>query len=245
MDSLHTRSTAMTALLAKVTPDAENFIEHTEVFKVNCLNGYSLAVALEDPVFYQALINSDLLLCDGVLVKLLCQIITKRKVNRLTGPDFAEAYISRHNHRFLFLGATDDILNQLVPAVQRSSNAEILVHAPKFVDRISDSFVNETAHLINDLGPTTVFLGLTAPKQEILAEQLEKQTLVKNYIQVGAFFEFKAGTLKRAPVWVSTIGFEWLWRFMKQPQKIGYRILTLRKVLFALAEYLFLEACKR
>ena len=244
MDSLHTRSTAMTTLLEKVTPNAENFIEHTEICKVNCLNGYSLAVALDDPVFYQALINSDVLLCDGVLVKLLCQIITKRKVNRLTGPDFAEAYISRHNHRFLFLGATDNVLNRLLPAVQRSSDAEVFGHAPKFVTRISDSFVRETAQIVNDINPITVFLGLTAPKQEILAEQLAKQTLAKNYIQVGAFFDFKAGTVKRAPVWISTIGFEWLWRFMKQPRKIGYRILATRKVLFALTEYLFLKARK-
>ena len=36
-------------------------------------------------------------------------------------------------------------------------------------------------------------------------------------LQFGATINFQAGTVKRAPLWVRRIGFEWLWRIKEEP----------------------------
>ena len=40
---------------------------------------------------------------------------------------------------------------------------------------------------------------------------------------VGAGFDFHAGTIKRAPVWIRKIGFEWLYRLFQDPGRLFKR----------------------
>jgi N-acetylglucosaminyldiphosphoundecaprenol N-acetyl-beta-D-mannosaminyltransferase len=43
---------------------------------------------------------------------------------------------------------------------------------------------------------------------------------------VGAAFDFHAGTVKRAPVWMQNNGLEWLYRLIQEPQKLWKRYLV-------------------
>ena len=43
---------------------------------------------------------------------------------------------------------------------------------------------------------------------------------------VGAGFNFYAGTVKRAPVWVQRIGLEWFYRLCQEPKKLFKRYVT-------------------
>ena len=53
---------------------------------------------------------------------------------------------------------------------------------------------------------------------------------------VGAGFNFYAGTVKRAPVWVQKIGMEWLYRLFQDPKRLANRYLvTNAKYLWYLA----------
>ncbi len=36
----------------------------------------------------------------------------------------------------------------------------------------------------------------------------------------GGTFDYEAGRIKRAPVWIQKIGMEWLWRLLRQPSRI-------------------------
>ena len=42
---------------------------------------------------------------------------------------------------------------------------------------------------------------------------------------VGATIDFEAGNIKRAPSWVSGLGFEWLFRLLKEPKRLAKRYL--------------------
>ena len=43
---------------------------------------------------------------------------------------------------------------------------------------------------------------------------------------VGAAFDFHAGTLKRAPMWMQKIGLEWFFRFLMDPKRLWKRYLV-------------------
>ena len=60
-----------------------------------------------------------------------------------------------------------------------------------------------------------------APKQEKwIAENLKKMPDVKLAIGVGGSFDFISGKVQRAPEFMRTLGFEWLWRLIIQPWRI-------------------------
>ena len=46
---------------------------------------------------------------------------------------------------------------------------------------------------------------------------------VKLFMALGATIDFEAGTLKRAPVMWQRIGMEWLYRALKEPQRLFKR----------------------
>lgn len=45
-------------------------------------------------------------------------------------------------------------------------------------------------------------------------------------LHIGATIDFEAGAVKRAPVWMSRMGFEWLYRLMKEPRRLAKRYLV-------------------
>lgn len=42
----------------------------------------------------------------------------------------------------------------------------------------------------------------------------------------GADFDFHAGTIKRAPVWMQRHALEWFFRLLQEPQRLSRRYLT-------------------
>jgi len=43
---------------------------------------------------------------------------------------------------------------------------------------------------------------------------------------VGAAFDYHAGTLARAPVWMQGLGLEWAYRLFKEPRRLWRRYLS-------------------
>jgi|SRR5581483_9063272 len=78
---------------------------------------------------------------------------------------------------------------------------------------------------INQSGAGFVFLGIGSPRQEHLAWEL-RNDIAAVQLCVGAAYDFIAGTKKRAPEWMQKIGLEWLYRFYKEPARLGKRYLS-------------------
>ena len=78
--------------------------------------------------------------------------------------------------------------------------------------------------LIKDSGAGTVWVSLGCPKQELgMAKQLGHINAVM--IGVGAAFDYHAGTLRRAPLWMQKRGLEWLYRLVTEPRRLWLRYL--------------------
>jgi polysaccharide deacetylase family protein (PEP-CTERM system associated) len=69
-----------------------------------------------------------------------------------------------------------------------------------------------------------LFIGMTAPKQEKWSYRFRNQLDVGVICNIGAVFDFYAGTVKRSsPFWIK-IGLEWLPRFLKEPKRLYRRV---------------------
>jgi UDP-N-acetyl-D-mannosaminuronic acid transferase (WecB/TagA/CpsF family) len=69
-------------------------------------------------------------------------------------------------------------------------------------------------------------VGVGAPKQEIwIARHRHRMPRVTRFLAIGATIDFEAGTVKRAPKWMSRAGIEWLYRLMSEPRRLYRRYL--------------------
>ena len=74
---------------------------------------------------------------------------------------------------------------------------------------------------IRKASPKILIVCLGAPKQERWLDA-NKTTLhsigIRVAMSAGGSIDFVAGTAKRAPTYVSSVGLEWLYRLVKQPK---------------------------
>jgi N-acetylglucosaminyldiphosphoundecaprenol N-acetyl-beta-D-mannosaminyltransferase len=78
---------------------------------------------------------------------------------------------------------------------------------------------------INESGAGVVFVGLGCPKQEKwMATHHNRVNAVM--IGVGAAFDYHAGAVQRAPLWMQRNGLEWLYRLLSDPRRLWKRYLV-------------------
>ena len=82
------------------------------------------------------------------------------------------------------------------------------------------------AQAIESVSPDIVWVGLGAPRQEGWMYDFSNRLTVPVLIGVGAAFDFHAGKLKQAPVWIQENGLEWFYRLVHEPKRLWRRYLV-------------------
>jgi N-acetylglucosaminyldiphosphoundecaprenol N-acetyl-beta-D-mannosaminyltransferase len=77
--------------------------------------------------------------------------------------------------------------------------------------------------IINAVSPDILFIGLGAPKQEKWMFKHSPKINASVIMGVGAAFDFLAGGKKQAPLWIQSIGLEWLFRLFSEPRRLWKR----------------------
>lgn len=126
---------------------------------------------------------------------------------------------------FLF-GSTADTLEQFQKHIDREyPNITVCgVHE----DRFREATVEEDeadVQTINASGAHIVLVGRGCPRQEHwVADHVDRVDAAM--MAVGAAFDYHAGKLSRAPMWVQKAGLEWLFRLVQEPRRLWKRYLT-------------------
>jgi exopolysaccharide biosynthesis WecB/TagA/CpsF family protein len=96
----------------------------------------------------------------------------------------------------------------------------------------SMNFVNDEAEIadaiqiINNSGASALIVGLGAPKQEIWIQRYKHAMPgVRVFLGVGATIDYEAGSVRRAPPWMTRSGLEWLYRLVTEPTRYWRRYL--------------------
>lgn len=88
------------------------------------------------------------------------------------------------------------------------------------------------------LQPDILWISMGVPReQRFVVRHRHRLTAVGVIKTSGGLFDFVSGMKRRAPAWVQTIGFEWLWRMLLEPRRLGWRYLKTNP----LALYLLLK----
>lgn len=95
------------------------------------------------------------------------------------------------------------------------------MYSPPF-RTITEEEDKEIIAQINYTNPDFVWVGLGAPKQEnwMAVHQGNVQGFM---VGVGAAFDYLAGNIKRAPIWMQKRNMEWFYRLIQDPKRLFRR----------------------
>jgi N-acetylglucosaminyldiphosphoundecaprenol N-acetyl-beta-D-mannosaminyltransferase len=214
---------------------------------INCLNPHSYCESKKDVLFREALLNSDILIPDGVGIVIAAWLLKHKRIHKVAGTDVYEYLLKRLNEEHgacFYLGSSQKTLNLIRDRLANEyPNITARFYSPvfkkEFTEEESQLMVNAVnsknsyspPHQFTSSPPhhfTTspvLFIGMTAPKQEKWSYQHIEELDVAIICNIGAAFDFYAGTVKRASPFMIKIGFEWLSRFIREPKRMYRRVL--------------------
>ena len=149
---------------------------------------------------------------------------------RLAGTDAMVALAawgtSRDLRHYLY-GATEETLVAMRANLEhRNPGIEVAgIESPPF-RAIADDELDETVARIRAARADTVWIGLGAPKQDVMGARLSERDAAPLLFAVGAAFDFIAGTKTRAPAWMQRYGLEWMHRLGSEPGRLWKRYLV-------------------
>lgn len=189
-------------------------------------NTHTLVMAREDAGYLKVLNGSAITFADGNPIAKLQARSGLTGVERVAGPDFMANMFRDTSDGSLshyFYGSSPETLEALERKLkERYPDIDIRgMYSPPYRELTPEEDAMDVAR-INDSGADIIWIGLGAPKQEKWMAA-HKDRIKGVMMGVGAGFDFHAGTIRRAPVWVQKIGMEWLYRLIQDPGRLFKR----------------------
>lgn len=195
-----------------------------------CLNPHSYATALRLPGFAEALRSADWLIPDGVGIVLASRALGGRVRERVTGSDIFHG-VNEHLHRrgggrVFFLGSTEETLAAIREKMAKDfPRVEVVgTYSPPFKPDFSDADLDAMVDAIAAARPEVLWVGMTAPKQELWIHRVKPRLQVKFAAAVGAVFDFYIGRIRRSHPIFQRLGLEWLPRLVQEPRRLWRRM---------------------
>jgi N-acetylglucosaminyldiphosphoundecaprenol N-acetyl-beta-D-mannosaminyltransferase len=187
-------------------------------------NSRTAYLANNDELYCKVQNNSFLTVPDGMPIVWIAHNIGYNEVGKVSGKELMDSIFliseqKRYSH--YFFGSTPETIKKLKNnLIKKYGNISIKGAVSPPFQPIENFDIEKIAHEINQLNPTFFWCGLGAPKQEQLIALLQPKLQNTFCIGVGLAFEYIAGTVKRAPLFMQKIGLEWAYRLLQQPRNI-------------------------
>ncbi|MEM1018885.1 MAG: WecB/TagA/CpsF family glycosyltransferase [Pseudomonadota bacterium] len=193
-----------------------------------CLNPHSIVVSRSLQEFKKALGSADHLIADGSGIILGSKILRRKTPPHITGFDYFSALMeclesAVKTPRVCFLGSTEATLSAIQNRLKSDfPKISVKTISPPFGDW--DASVDRAlCSAVNDFAPQILWVGMTAPKQELWVARNKSALDVTVIGSIGAVFDFYAGSVPRAPRWMLRLNMEWIDRLRRNPKKMWRR----------------------
>ena len=173
-----------------------------------------------DEELKNALYNKETILVpDGIGIVKASRKLGYHISERITGIDIANKLLELGNIQsksiYLF-GAKQDIIDDMIKKIKTAyPNINILGATNGYVKNKDKVFDN-----ISKLSPDIVLVALGIPQQEKLIYKHLSKFKKGIFVGVGGSFDVISGHKKRAPKLFIKTNTEWLYRILKEPQRI-------------------------
>lgn len=214
----------------------------TKKLFVTTPNPEIVVFAHNHPEFRKVLNDADLALCDGIGLLLASRIMAKPIKERITGIDMMDLLCQMGVDQALnigLLGARPGVAERAAKClIRKYPRLNIVFVAPEWSEdgfavaqRLRRTTQNptrknaeENVSAVSRIVPQgsapvidVLFVAYGFPKQEQWITKHLPELPVRLAIGVGGSFDMISGEVRRAPFILRMIGFEWLYRLIRQP----------------------------
>ncbi len=191
-------------------------------------NVHTTVTAYRDPEYRRVQNGAAMNIPDGKPLSIVQYLRGEKEAGRVPGPDLMPelfALSEEKGYRHYFYGSTQETLDALRKKLtERYPKMNIVgMYSPPFRP-MTEEEDREAVERINAAEPDFIWVGLGAPKQEKWMAAHDGR-VCGIMLGVGAGFDFHAGTVKRAPMWMQEICMEWLYRIGQDPKRLLVRYL--------------------
>lgn len=209
---------------------AKDLVKGQKGGQIVTINPEMIEHALKNPDFAKILNDADLVIPDGVGVKIALKI-KGFNIKRIAGIEFSRKLLgicAENNFPVALIGAKPEILEKAVEKLKVEMPSLNIVY-------IQDGYFENRQEILNglkDKTPQFVLVALGSPRQEEFIVEARKLLPKAVMIGVGGSFDVWSGQVKRAPIFYQKTGLEWLYRTVKEPWRLKRIFPTLPRFLF-------------
>lgn len=192
-----------------------------------CVSNVHTTITSYENANYCAVQNGGIMaIPDGGPLAFLGQKRGYKNMSRTTGPSYLEEILRisiRKGWKHYLYGSTEDTLKKLKEKLEKKYPGIQIVgmYSPPF-RTVTEEEDKEIIAQINHTNPDFVWVGLGAPKQEKWMA-VHQGNVCGFMVGVGAAFDYLAGNIKRAPIWMQKRNMEWFYRLLQDPKRLFRR----------------------
>jgi exopolysaccharide biosynthesis WecB/TagA/CpsF family protein len=190
------------------------------------VNAHTLNLVVGDRELRAALSRSALVMNDGFGLSLAARMRGERFPENLNGSDFTVQLLelAAANGWGVFLlggepGVAETAADRLV---ERINGLRIVGTCHGFTVESDDLL----AQRVRDAGAEMLIVAFGSPRQETWIDRNLEATGALVVVGVGAFLDFSAGKVIRAPRWMNVLGIEWCFRLLQEPRRLWRRYIV-------------------
>lgn len=172
--------------------------------------------------------DADLVLVDGQPLVWVAKLYRRPVREKVSGSDLSLALCrmaAERGYAMFILGGKEGIADQAKAKMEAQYPGLRVVGtcAPPLGFEKDEAELAKVRQAISAVSPDIVLCCLGCPKQEKWIDANWRDIDARVFLCAGATVDFLAGNVKRAPAWISRIGMEWFYRFLKEPRRLFKR----------------------
>ena len=184
---------------------------------IDFLNTQAVNLSYDNKRLYQYFMNCDLLLRDGLGVKIALTLNKIKAGANMNGTDLIPMILKKFkDKKIIIFGSKNKVIRTFYTMYKtRFKKLKMFNGYKKF-----DFYLK----IVRKEQPGILLIAMGMPKQEYLSQYL-KNNYGKNLIIIngGAILDFMSKEILRAPNFIQNIGFEWLFRLLLEPKRLFKR----------------------
>lgn len=188
-----------------------------------------VVIKIENDEYLKRIVdNADMVLVDGMPLVWIAKLYKNPVKKKISGSDLIPLLCkeaAKEGYSIFILGGKDGVANKAKEKLEEQfANIKIVgTYAPPFGFEKNQYELDRINSIISSVKADILIVCLGCPKQEkFIYENIAKYNATVS-ICAGATVDFLAGSIKRAPKWMSEHGLEWLYRFRQEPKRLFKR----------------------
>jgi N-acetylglucosaminyldiphosphoundecaprenol N-acetyl-beta-D-mannosaminyltransferase len=197
---------------------------------------HALNTAKFDRTYAELLQSADLVLPDGIGIRIAASILGIQIRHNINGTDLLPLLckaVAQAQLPLVLIGGKEGIAEECAANLQRDTPGlhVALTHQGYLSPQSSEVLVQR----VRSLQRSVVLVGMGTPIQERWVAKYFAAVPGATVITVGGLFDFFSGRVPRAPIAWRELGLEWLWRMRTEPRRLAKRYLIGNPMFLALA----------